>query len=330
MKFKNAPKIELHCHLDGSLRIDTVVDLIKKENLELKNLGYDEIKSELIVPDDCESLNDYLKRFDIPNMLMQSKENLKRISYELIEDASFENVKYIEVRFAPLLHKNSGLSVEEIIESVLEGLREGERDFNVKSNLILSLLRHMDVESAYEVIEGGKKFIGQGVVALDLAGGEEKGFVHKFVDAFKLAREYGYKVTIHAGETGFAENVSDAINLLKAERIGHGVAILKDKDVYKLVKDNNIVLEMCPKSNVQTKAVQEYSKHPIKKFLDDGLCVNLSTDNRTVSNVTLTEECNSIDSIHSLTESDVKKLYINSIKGAFCTNETKEWLMAQI
>lgn len=330
MKFKNAPKIELHCHLDGSLRIDTVVDLIKKENLELKNLGYDEIKSELIVPDDCPSLNDYLKRFDIPNMLMQSKENLKRIAYELIEDASLENVKYIEVRFAPLLHKNDGLSVEEIIESVLKGLREGERDFNVKSNLILSLLRHMDVDSVYEVIEGGKKFIGQGVVALDLAGGEEKGFVHKFVDAFKLAREYGYKVTIHAGETGFAENVSDAINLLKAERIGHGVAILNDTDVYKLVKDNNIVLEMCPKSNVQTKAVQEYSEHPIKKFLDDGLYVNLSTDNRTVSNVTLTEECNSIDSIHSLTESDVKKIYINSIKGAFCTSETKEWLMAQI
>ncbi|AIY84320.1 adenosine deaminase [Clostridium baratii str. Sullivan] len=330
MKFKNAPKIELHCHLDGSLRIDTVIDLIKKENLELKNLSYDEIKSELIVPDDCPSLNDYLKRFDIPNMLMQSKENLKRIAYELIEDASLENVKYIEVRFAPLLHKNNGLSVEEIIESVLEGLREGERDFNVKSNLILSLLRHMDVDSVYEVIEGGKKFIGQGVVALDLAGGEEKGFVHKFVDAFKLAREYGYKVTIHAGETGFAENVSDAINLLKAERIGHGVAILNDTDVYKLVKDNNIVLEMCPKSNVQTKAVQEYSEHPIKKFLDDGLCVNLSTDNRTVSNVTLTEECNTIDSIHSLTESDIKKIYINSIKGAFCTNETKEWLMTQI
>lgn len=330
MKFKNVPKIELHCHLDGSLRIDTVVDLIKKENLELKNLSYDEIKSELIVPDDCKSLDDYLKRFDIPNMIMQSKENLKRIAYELIEDASLENVKYIEVRFAPLLHKNNGLSVDEIIESVLEGLREGERDFNVKSNLILSLLRHMDVESAYEVIEGGKKFIGQGVVALDLAAEERKGFAHKFVDAFKLAREYGYKVTIHAGETGFAENVSDAINLLKAERIGHGVAILKDKEVYNLVKDNDIVLEMCPKSNVQTKAVKEYSKHPIKKFLDDGLCVNLSTDNRTVSNVTLTEECNNINSIHSLTESDVKKLYINSIKGAFCTNETKEWLMAQI
>lgn len=330
MKFKNAPKIELHCHLDGSLRINTVIDLIKKENLELKSLDYDQIKSELIVPDDCPSLNDYLKRFDIPNMLMQSKENLKRIAYELIEDASLENVKYIEVRFAPLLHENNGLSVEEIIESVLEGLREGERDFNVKSNLILSLLRHMDVDSVYEVIEGGKKFIGQGVVALDLAGGEEKGFVHKFVDSFKLAREYGYKVTIHAGETGFAENVSDAINLLKAERIGHGVAILNDTDVYKLVKDNNIVLEMCPKSNVQTKAVQEYSEHPIKKFLDDGLCVNLSTDNRTVSNVTLTEECNTIDSIHSLTESDVKKIYINSIKGAFCNNETKEWLMAQI
>lgn len=324
--FKKLPKIELHCHLDGCLRPETVKELIEKENLNVNLNDIDDIRKELIVPDDCPSLNIYLKRFDLPVMLMQSKENLKRIAYELIEDVSKENVKYIEIRFAPLFHKEKGLTVKEIIESVLGGLKEGEADFGVKSNLILSLLRHMDVETVYEVIEGGKDFIGNGVVALDLAGCEEKGFCKKFEDAFKLAREYGYKVTIHAGETGHAINVKEAIELLGAERIGHAVAIEKDNDIYNLVKEKEITLEMCPKSNVQTKAVESYMEHPIKRFLKDNLYVNLSTDNRTVSNVTLTEECNAIDENHTLTIEDVKKIYRNSIKGAFCDEETKAWL----
>lgn len=330
MNFEKIPKIELHCHLDGCLRVETVLDLIEKENIAVDNKGYEEIKSTLIVPEDCPSLDVYLKRFDLPIKLMQNKENLKRIAYELIEDVSKENVKYIEIRFAPLFHKEKGMEVPEIIESVLEGLRKGEEDFGVKSNLILSLLRHMSVESTYEVIEGGKDFIGKGVVALDLAGGEEEGFAKNFNKPFDLARKYGYKVTIHAGETGFSSNVKDAIEFLGAERIGHAVAIENDKEVYNLVKDNSIILEMCPKSNVQTKAVKGYENHPIKKFLNDGLYVNLSTDNRTVSNVTLTEECNNINDVHSLTYKDVEKIYLNSLKGAFCNEETKKWLLKQI
>lgn len=326
MKYKELPKIELHCHLDGCLRVSTVKELMDKEQINLNLKNYDDIKRELVVPEDCPSLNIYLKRFDLPIKLMQNKENLTRIAYELIEDVSKENVKYIEIRFAPLFHKEKGLKVNEIIESVLEGLRKGEEDFGVKSNLILSLLRHMDVSTVYEVIEGGKEFIGNGVVALDLAGGEEEGFCKKFKDAFELARKYGYKVTIHAGETGFASNVKDAIELLGAERIGHAVAIENDKDVYSLVKEKGITLEMCPKSNVQTKAVASYEVHPIKKFLEDDLYVNLSTDNRTVSDVTLTDECENINVNHSLNIKDVEKIYRNSIKGAFCNKETKAWL----
>lgn len=330
MKFKDLPKIELHCHLDGCLRVDTVLDIIEKENIDIDNKDYEKIKNILVVPDDCPSLKEYLKRFDLPIKLMQSRENLKRIAYELIEDVSKENVKYIEIRFAPLFHKEKGLKVPEIIESVLEGLKEGEEDFGVKSNLILSLLRHMPVDSVYEVIEGGHEFIGKGVVALDLAGEEIEGFAKAFEEPFKLGRKYGYRVTIHAGETGFSTNVKDAIKLLGAERIGHAVAIENDKEVYELVKEKNITLEMCPKSNVQTKAVKGYEMHPIKKFLDDNLNVNLSTDNRTVSNVTLTEECIRIDDIHSLSEEDFKKIYLNSIKGAFCDKYTKEWLLKEM
>lgn len=330
MNFKDLPKVELHCHLDGSLRVDTVLELMKEEGIDLGYKSYAEIKNMLVVPNDCPSLKEYLKRFDLPLKLMQSRKNLKRIAYELIEDVNKENVKYIEVRFAPLLHKEKGLKVFEIIESVLEGLREGERDFGVKSNLILSILRNMPVDSSYEVLEGGLKFIGNGVVALDLAGNEVEGFAKDFEEAFNLGRQYGYKITIHAGETGFSSNVIDSINILKAERIGHGVAIENDKYAYELVRKNNITLEMCPKSNIQTKAVNSYEKHPVKKFLDDDLLVSVNTDNRTVSNISLTEEFYNLNKIFVLSKEDYKKIYLDSVKGAFCDEATKKWLVEQI
>ncbi|MGL5615224.1 MAG: adenosine deaminase [Sarcina sp.] len=330
MDYRKLPKVELHCHLDGSLRPETVIELAKDCGVDLENKSYEEVKDLLVVPEDCPSLDVYLKRFDLPLKLMQNEKNLKRIAFELIEDVSKENVKYIEIRFAPLLHNRQGLNLKQVISSVLEGMKEGENKFGVKSGLILSLLRHHSVDSVYEVLEAGKEFIGKGVVAVDLAGAELEGFVPAYVEAFEKAREMGYRVTIHAGETGFSINVIEAINLLGTERIGHAVAIENDEKAYKLVKENNITLEMCPKSNLQTKAVDCYKNHPAKKFLVDGLKVNISTDNRTVSNVDLTEECENINQSNGLTLEDYKKVYLNSVDGAFCSDEVKQWLKSQI
>lgn len=330
MDYRKLPKVELHCHLDGSLRTETVIELAKEENIDLSGKTYEEVKELLVVPEDCPSLDIYLKRFDLPLKLMQNEKNLKKIAFELIEDVSKENVKYIEVRFAPLLHNRQGLNIKQIINAVLEGLKEGEEKFGVKSGLILSLLRHHPVDSVYEVFEEGKEFLGKGVVAVDLAGAELEGFVPQYEEAFKKARAMGYRVTIHAGETGYSCNVIDAIKLLGAERIGHAVAIKDDEVAYNFVKGNNITLEMCPKSNLQTKAVDSYENHPAKKFLNDGLKVNLSTDNRTVSNLDLTEECESINKVSGLSLEEFKQIYLNSVEGAFCNDETKAWLRKQI
>ncbi|MGL4991988.1 MAG: adenosine deaminase [Sarcina sp.] len=330
MRFNELPKIELHCHLDGCLRTKTVIELAKKENIEIESLDYEKVEDMLVVPEYCASLDIYLRRFDLPGLLMQNKENLKRISYELIEDVNKENVKYIEIRFAPLFHVAGGLSVKEVINAILEGLREGEKDFGVKSNLIICIMRHHDLESGYKLIEDCKEFIGNGVVAVDLAGGELEGFAPKYEDMFKVARSYGYRVTVHAGETGFAQNVIDAITLLGAERIGHAVAIQNNKEAYNLVRDNKITLEMCPKSNLDTKAVTSYKTHPLRRFLNDGLEVNLSTDNRTVSNIDLTTECKNLNSADDISFADYKKIYANSVNGAFCNSNTKEYLMSLI
>lgn len=327
MKLLELPKIELHCHLDGSVRPETVIDIAKKENIQLDDYQLENIKKKMTVPEECTSLIDYLNTFDIPNSVMQSKEALKRITFELYEDAARENVKYMEIRFAPLLHLNKGLDIDDVIESVIDGLREAERLFEIKGNIILSCMRTMTVEDAKKVVEEGKKYLGKGVVAIDLCATEEAGFVNVFKEPILLAKEYGYRVTIHAGETGIGENVLEAVQILGAERIGHGVFIRDCEEAYNIVKENNIILEMCPTSNVQTKAVLGYKDHPIYDYHKDGIKVALSTDNRTVSQTDMTKELNIISNELSFTLEEYKKMYLNSVEASFADEETKKWLI---
>ena len=327
MDIKKLPKIELHCHLDGSLRIETAVELAKKEKIEIESYRYEYVKELLSIGEECTSLDDYLTKFYLPNSLMQSSENLKRIAYELLEDASKENVKYMEVRFAPILHTQNGLTLKEVIKAVVDGIKKAELDFDIKGNAIISCMRSMSLDHVYDSIEAGKDFIGQGVSAIDLAAVENKGFAVDYVDAINLAKGYGYKVTIHAGETGFAENVIDAINLLGAERIGHGFYIYKSKEAYDLVKEKGVTLEVCPKSNIDTKAADSYKNHPFYKYYKDGINISISTDNRTVSNITLSEELESIFNTFDLTLDEYNDIYCRSVKSAFCDDKTKEWLL---
>ena len=330
MDFLALPKIELHCHLDGSLRPETIIDIALKDGIQLPSYERNELQKELIAPLECESLDDYLKRFALPNLVMQSKENLRRITFELFEDAAKENVKYMEVRFAPLLHTLKGLDVEEIIQAVLEGMEAATKRYDIRGNIILSCMRTMPVESAFEVVEKGRKFLGKGVVAIDLCASEEEGFCSRFIEPIALARNYGYRVTIHAGETGVGKNVLEAVELLGAERIGHGVFIKDCAEAYTIVKDRQVVLEMCPTSNVQTKAVRDYREHPIYLFHKDGIKVTINTDNRTVSDTTMTKECQLVNSEFNLGEEDYRQIYLNSVEASFADKETKEWCLSRL
>ncbi|MFI8578268.1 adenosine deaminase [Rossellomorea aquimaris] len=326
MNDSTMPKIELHCHLDGSVRPETIIDIAKREGIHIPSFDIEEMKEELIAPLDCESLDEYLEKFSIPNAVMQSKENLKRITYELYEDAAKENVKYMEVRFAPLLHTQKGLSVEEIIGSVIEGMKEAEEQFDIKGNIILSCMRTMSAERAFEVVEHGKSFLGKGVVAIDLCASEEEGFCGKFIEPIALAREYGYRVTIHAGETGVGKNVLEAVEWLGAERIGHGVYITDCPEAYQVVKEKQIVLEICPTSNVQTKAVNQFRDHPLYDFHRDGIKITINTDNRTVSDTTMAKECELVWGEFAMSDEDYREIYMNSVEACFASDEVKEGL----
>lgn len=258
MNFEVLPKIELHCHLDGSVRPETIIEIAKEEGISIPCYHIESIKDMLIAPMECTSLEEYLERFELPIAVMQSKKSLKRIAYELLEDAAKENVKYIEVRFGSLLHIKKGLTLDEVIESVLDEIKAAENNFDIKGNLILSCLRNMPVDTVFQVVEAGRNFLNKGVVAIDLCANEEAGFCERFVKPIALAKEYGYRVTIHAGETGIGENVLHAVKMLGAERIGHGVFIRNCPEAYNIVKNENITLEMCPISNIQTKAVEDF------------------------------------------------------------------------
>lgn len=320
------PKIELHCHLDGSVRPETMYELLleKGETLEAKNL--EDFKELVMIKGECKSLKEYLEKFGYPLRVMQEKENIERITYELLEDLSKENVKYVEVRFAPYLHMEEGLLFDQVVESVLRGMKRAKEDFKIISRGILICMRHEAVEQSMKVIENGEKYLNKGIVGVDLAGNEHDFPPEIHERAFKMAHEKGYNITIHGGETGIVENIAKSIDLLHARRIGHGTAAIKDNKLMELLKEKGIFLEMCPISNLQTKAVNSINEYPIREYLDRGIKVTINTDNTTVSNTSLSKEYKLLIDELDFTIEEIIKLIDNSVEASFISEEEKEEL----
>lgn len=306
-------KIELHLHLDGSVQIDT----IKK----IKNTS-DDIKSKLIAKDKCNNLSEYLEKFDLPIECMQTKDNLKLIAKELVDYLEKENVIYSEIRFAPMFHTKKGLTYESVVESVLEGLKSNNK---VKTNLILCMMRGALESDNIHTIEVCEKYLNKGVCALDLAGAEDKYPLSNYVSLFEIIRKKNIPFTIHAGENGDYNEVLLAIRL-GAKRIGHGIHAIDDANTLNLLKEKNILLEICPTSNVQTNSVSEYKDHPIYKLYKNDIKVCINTDNKTVSNITLSEEYNKLLNTFPITENDLINMNINAINASFLSIEEKEQL----
>lgn len=330
MNFKDLPKIDLHCHLDGSVRPATIIDLAREQHIDLPSQNIEQIKQLMIAPETCQNLGEYLKRFELPLSVMQTRDGLERISFELFEDAARENVKYLEVRFGPQLHQEAGLSFDEIMTSVVAGMQRAEAEYDIKGNYILSILRTFPKDNIKAVIDAGAPFLDKGIAAFDLAGAEIAGFCHEFVEYTDYAKAAGYHITIHAGEQGVGQNVFDAISLLGAERIGHGIDIKDHAAAYERVKTGNIALETCPSSNIQTKAVAQLSQHPIKDFYQNKLAVTINTDNRTVSNTSMTEEVKKVVEAFNLSQQDYFNIYQISVEQSFASTAVKKQLLSYL
>lgn len=329
MDYNKMPKIDLHCHLDGSVRPQTLMELGLRTGALPAGISEADVLAAARVPENCDSLVDYLKRFELPLQVMQTKESLLRISREFMEDCRKDGLTYVEVRFAPVLHTREGLSYEAVMEAVLEGLSDGSRDTGVPFGLIACCMRHMPPEASLEHVRRALPYVGQGLVAADLAGDEAHFPPALHRAAFDLARSHDLNITIHAGETGSAESVQDAITLLYAQRIGHGTASRKLPALMTLLHDKQITLEMCPTSNVHTKAVANLAEHPVREYLRQGLAVTLNTDNRTVSDITASEEARRVTAALSLTDDELKQLYHHAVKGAFVSDTLRKQLAAQ-
>lgn len=316
-------RVELHCHLDGSLSIDFVEEMLEKQNIVVER---EELKRRLEVRPDCTSLTEYLEKFDLPLLCLQSKEGLRRAAYELVRDVAKEHVKYIEVRFAPMLSTAKGLTCREVIESVVEGLHEAGGEYGVFASAIVCAMRHHTLQQNMEMLTVAREFMGKGVRALDLAGDESAFPTSEFRELFVQAKEWNIPFTIHSGECGSVENVREAI-ALGAKRLGHGIALEKSPELRKLCREKGIGIEMCPTSNVQTRAVDSLAVYPLKLFLDEGLLVSLHTDNRTVSGTTLTREEAVVREELHLSEGEVRKCTENAIRTAFTSDEVKKQLL---
>ncbi|MCL1050861.1 adenosine deaminase [Shewanella abyssi] len=327
MNYLDLPKIDLHCHLDGSVRPQSVIDIAQQHNLPLPSNDLNEIQSLMVAPDTCQNLDEYLTRFELPLSVMQTASGIERIAFEVFEDAAKENVKYLEVRFAPLLHLQSGLTLQQVIGSAVKGMKRAESQYDIKGNFILSIIRNMPKDRVNEVIDAGAHFINDGVVAFDLAGSELPGFCAGFIPHAQYAVEKGYRVTIHAGEQGVGQNVHDAITMLGAERIGHGIDIKTHQQAYDLTKSKSVALESCPTSNVQTKAVDSLSEHPFNEFYKDGVFITINTDNRTVSNTTMTDEVRKVMQEFKLSRKEYFEIYKVSVEHSFASAAVKQQLL---
>lgn len=310
---KKFPKVELHLHLDGSVNLQLASKILNKD--------IETIKKDMVAPSKCHDLNDYLTKFSLPVSIMQTKENLELISEKLGEDLIDDGVIYAEIRFAPIKHTTI-LSLDSVVESVLSGLKK----VPLKTNLILCLMRDSSFEDNKKIIDLAKKYLNKGVCAIDLAGAEGIYKTSEFEELFKIAKDLNIPFTIHAGEADGEGSINSAINF-GTTRIGHGIRCIENIDVMKRIKDKNITLEICPTSNVQTNAVTTYQKHPIKFLYENDIKVTINTDNRTVSNVTLTEEYEKLIETFNFTLEDIKKMNVNAINCSFLNDNEKKKLL---
>jgi adenosine deaminase len=324
---RRLPKAELHCHLDGSVRPQTLIDLGREYHQAMPRDDVDALREYMRV-DDARSLEDYLARFDVTLSVMQSAEALERIAYELAMDAAADGVRYLEVRYAPVLNIRHGLSLGEAVESPLRGLERAERDGGAMARVIVCGLRHMSPEISIELARLAVGYKYRGVVGFDLAGGELGNPAAPHAAAFAYAREHDLACTCHAGEGADASYVREAVHICGANRIGHATRLYEDEALTQYVNDRRIALEICLTSNVQTRAVESYQEHPLRRYFDRGMNVVLNTDNRLMSGTTLTDEYAHAATTLGFSFDELCEIALNGFASAFIPWEERERLMA--
>lgn len=314
--------IDLHAHLDGAITVEIAKRLAKIQGMELPAENDETLKKLIQVPDNCTSLNDFLKCFDLPCSLLQTKESIAEAVYLVLEDMRKDGVIYAEIMFAPQLHTANGLTQEEVVQAALEGLNRAR----IPANLLLCIMRGEGNEAENKItLELAHKYLVEdgGVVGLNLAGAEALFPTENYREIFAKAREWKIPFSIHAGEAAGAESVRKAIEM-GASRIGHGVRAKEDADLLKLICERKIPVEMCPTSNRQTKAVEDMNEYPLMEYLNAGIKVTINTDDPAIEGTKLSEEFCYMERKFGLKKEQEKVILENAVEAAFTTKERKQ------
>lgn len=316
------PKVELHCHLDGSVPMETLKKLAAKQPFDMALLD------QVVAPAKCHDLEDYLKSFDITLQLMQTYDQLEESAFATAKAAAVENVRYLELRFAPMLHTEAGMTIPEIIAAVSKGTQRAMQQYDIRVNLLICGMRQYSNEDNMAMLSQVMQTEESLVVGFDMAG-PEPDKANDYIEPLTAFAQENLQMTLHSGECGCAHNVAQAIRL-GAKRIGHGIAIQRDEQVQELCAETETVIELCPTSNIQTNAVESWEEYPLLDFINKGIKCCINTDNRTVSQTTLTREYMLLAEHLGINYATMKSLNLNGVTGAFTTPEVKAELSAII
>lgn len=327
-QIRTLPKVELHYHLDGGVKPDTIIELAREEGVELPETEGDGLSSWFHRGADRKSLALYLEGFSLTCAVMQRAAALTRIAREALGQLRQDGVVYAEIRFAPVQHQEKGLTLEEIVHAVLIGLEEGKEETGVDYGLILCAMRHQGGDLSREMAELAVSFRNRGVVGFDIAGDEYGHPPKRHLDAFQYIRSKNFNITIHAGEAFGIESIWQAVQICGAHRIGHATRLIEDMAFHNFkidrmgtlshfIRDRRIPLEMCLSSNIQTGAAESLEKHPFGLYYRNGFRVTLCTDNTLMSDTTLTKEMSLAVDTFGLSIHDLEKITINAMKSAF-------------
>ncbi len=326
------PKVELHRHLEGSVRLSTLVEVAQQHNIDVPARDPEGLRPYVqVMPGDPTNSAHFLSKFEVLRRFYCAPDVIQRIAREAVEDAAADNVKYMELRFTPkAFAKLRDFAFRDVIHWVCDTVEDAQKGKDICVKLIVSLNRHENAREGERILRDALDYRDHGIVGVDLAGRETENSARPFFEAFKYARQQGMSVTIHAGEWAGPRNIREAIEKLGASRIGHGVRVVEDSTVATLAREAGITFEICPSSNIQSGAVHSVQFHPLRDMYQLNLNTTLNTDDPSISNIVLTDEYLLAVTRLGLTLDEVKQTILNSARSAFLPPEDRATLVADL
>ncbi len=323
------PKIELHRHLEGSLRLETLAAIGLEHGVDLPSYDIEELRPYVQITDDPPDFHRFLEKFRFLRRFYSKRECIERVAYEAVADAALDNVKYMELRFNPAtLALSQGFPYDEVVEWVIGAARKAEEEYGIRVKFLCTITRDYNLKTVQRIIDVALAYASEGIVGLDLAGDEANYNGHPFAPYFRRAKKAGLKNTIHAGEVVGPESVWTALDLFEADRIGHGVRSILDRALVDRLRAEGVGLEVCPTSNIQTGAVKSLGHHPLRKLHRRGVLVTVNTDDPSICSTTMSDEYLVAMRAIGVTLDELKEMILNAARVAFLPPDERDELVA--